>query len=514
MLSPNRIKGIFKVFRLLQQTYRHDRDGGKLDPQRGIKLRQQLEKLGPIFIKFGQILSIRADILPADVIAALTALQDQTTPFPGEQAQQIIESQLQQPIAAVFDDFDLKPLASASIAQVHTARLKTNGAEIIIKVVRPNIETIIRRDIKALYFVARQVQRWATFGKQLRPQELVAEFETTILNELDMQREAANASKLKRNFADSNIMYVPQVHWDYTRSSILVMERIHGTRISDIETLKASGTNMATLAKNGVEIFFTQVLRDRFFHADMHPGNLFIDHQNPQQPRYLGVDFGIIGTLTETDQNYIGKNFLAIFQRDYRKVAELHIEAGWVPADTRIDQFEAAIRTIAEPVFEKPISDISFGELFLKLIQVARNFNMQMQPQLLLLQKTLMSIESLGKQLYPELDLWTTAQPLLEKWFKEQYHPKKLLQSITANWQGNTLNLLQLPQKIDRFITQQTRNNSTNSKQSKPFNTISAIGLILCASGILLPPLHHVISGTIIALSGLALTWIGMQKNH
>ncbi|MGD8581348.1 MAG: ubiquinone biosynthesis regulatory protein kinase UbiB, partial [Gammaproteobacteria bacterium] len=379
---------------------------------RAERVRRSLEDLGPIFIKFGQMLSTRRDLLPDDIADGLERLQDAVPPFPGVKAQQIIEKAFGCPIDQTFDAFEPEPLASASIAQVHAAKLK-NGKEVVIKVLRPDVLPIIRRDISLLYIIAELASRYSSQARRLRPIEVVSEYEKTILDELDLLREAANASQLRRNFEGATSLYVPEVYWDYTYKNVLVMERIYGVPIRNIDELKANNTNMERLAELGVEIFFTQVFKHNFFHADMHPGNIFVDIYDPQHPKYVAVDFGIVGTLNTVDKRYLAENFLAFFQRDYHKVARLHVESGWVPAGTRVDEFESAIRSVCEPIFERPLKDISFGQLLLRLFQTARRFNMEVQPQLVLLQKTLLNIEGLGRQLYPDLDLWKTAKPFL-----------------------------------------------------------------------------------------------------
>ncbi len=432
---------------------------------RGESIRIALESLGPIFVKFGQVLSTRRDLLPEDIADALEKLQDQVLPFPSAQAIQIIEGTLLKPIKELFLSFDETPLASASIAQVHSAILP-NGDSVVIKILRPKIAAIIRQDIVLLYFVARLTERFWAHGKRLRPLELVAEFERTIMDELDLLHEAANASQLRRNFQFSPIMYVPKIYWDYAHKNLMVMERIHGIRISNIHQLKEQQCNMKKLAENGVEIFFTQVFRDNFFHADMHPGNLFVDATNPENPRYLGVDFGIMGSLSPSDQHYLAKNLLAFFRRNYREVATLHVESGWVPATTRIDQFEAAIRTVCEPIFEKPLQDISFGYLLLRLFTTAERFNMEIQPQLMLLQKTLLNIEGLGRQLYPQLDLWKTAKPFMERWIKEQRSIGKLAKLAIQDWPEISEKLIKSPQLIFSILE------NIHYSQRLPLNTI------------------------------------------
>jgi ubiquinone biosynthesis protein len=395
---------------------------------RGERIRLSLEQLGPIFVKFGQILSTRRDLLPDDIAVELARLQDRVPPFSGEQARDIIEKAYRQPINAVFAEFDLTPLASASIAQVHAAKL-LDGREVVVKVVRPDIEPVIRRDIGLLYIIANSLQRFWSEGRRLRPVEVVREFEKTILDELDLMREAASASQIRRNFNGSPLLYVPEVYWPYARRNAMVMERISGIPVSNIEGLRAAGIDLQALSERGVEIFFTQVFRHNFFHADMHPGNIFVSPEG----QYIAVDFGIVGTLSPDDQRYLAENFLAFFHRDYARVAELHVESGWVPAGTRIEEFEAAIRTVCEPIFERPLRDISFGQLLLRLFQTARRFNMEVQPQLVLLQKTLLNIEGLGRQLYPELDLWKTAKPFLELWMSEQIGTRAFFNRLKSN---------------------------------------------------------------------------------
>ncbi|MDE1984455.1 MAG: ubiquinone biosynthesis regulatory protein kinase UbiB [Gammaproteobacteria bacterium] len=421
------------------------------DVTRGERIRRALEDLGPVFVKFGQMLSTRRDLLPHDIAAELAKLQDQVPPFPGHEARLIVEKALGQPVTELFQDFSEIPLASASIAQVHTARLK-DEREVVVKVLRPGVERVIHGDVELLYLIAGLAERYWHESRRLRPREVVAEYEKTIVDELDLIREAANAAQLKRNFEGSKLLYVPEIHWPLTRRSVMVMERIHGVQISDVAALKARGTDMQRLAENGVEIFFTQVFKHNFFHADMHPGNIFVDVSDPKHPRYKAVDFGIVGTLTPRDQQYLAENFLAFFRRDYRRVAELHVESGWVPGGTRINEFESAIRTVCEPIFNRPLKDISFGHLLLRLFQVARRFNMQIQPQLMLLQKTLIYIEGVGRELYPDLDLWKTAKPFLEDWVREQMGWKSTWKKLRAALPAWRELLLETPARLNLIL--------------------------------------------------------------
>ncbi|WPO99623.1 ubiquinone biosynthesis regulatory protein kinase UbiB [Pseudomonas sp. HR96] len=398
---------------------------------RGARLRLALQDLGPIFIKFGQILSTRRDLLPEDIADELMLLQDRVPPFDPQKAMQLIEEQLGAKITDVFSRFDVEPLASASVAQVHSAQLKT-GEEVVVKVIRPGLRPIISQDLAWLFMLARQAERLSADARLLHPVDVVLDYEKTIYDELDLLREAANSSQLRRNFEDSDLLYVPQVYWDWCRPKVLVMERIYGIQVTDLATLADQRTDMKLLAERGVEIFFTQVFRDSFFHADMHPGNIFVSTVAPWSPKYIAIDCGIVGSLTPQDQDYLARNLFAFFKRDYRRVAQLHIDSGWVPAETKLNEFEAAIRTVCEPIFEKPLKDISFGQVLMRLFQTARRFNMEVQPQLVLLQKTLLNIEGLGRQLYPDLDLWSTAQPFLERWMRERVSPKSLLRNLQA----------------------------------------------------------------------------------
>ncbi|HUI60934.1 MAG TPA: ubiquinone biosynthesis regulatory protein kinase UbiB [Steroidobacteraceae bacterium] len=398
---------------------------------RGERLRLALQELGPIFVKFGQAVSTRRDLLPLDIADELAKLQDRVPPFPGSIARELIERAHGRPVTETFATFDETPLAAASIAQVHAATLR-DGTEVVVKVLRPDMRAVIQRDLEVLYALADLAQRFWSESRRLRPLEIVAEYEKTILDELDLMREAANASQLKRNFLGTDLLYVPEVYWDYCRLDVMVMERIHGIPINDLARLRASGADIARLAENGVRIFFTQVFRHNFFHADMHPGNIFVLVDDPLHPRYAAVDFGIVGTLDPRDQDYLARNFLAVFDRDYRRVALLHVESGWVPPDTRVDEMEAAVRTVCEPIFDRPLQDISFGHILLRLFAISRRFNMEVQPQLILLQKTLLNIEGLGRDLYPQLDIWKTASPILREWMRERVSVRQLLHNLRS----------------------------------------------------------------------------------
>lgn len=396
---------------------------------RGARLRLAIENLGPIFVKFGQLLSTRPDLVPEDIVRELDYLQDRVPPFASDTFVNIVESALGKKISELFFSFDREPLASASVAQVHCATL-LGGEEVVVKVIRPNIAATIEKDLALMRVLARLAEKFLPDGRRLRPVEVVEDYRHTIFDELNLQREAANAAQLRRHFEESPQLYIPKVYWDYCRPQVMVMERIRGIPVTDIAALHAQGTDMKLLAHRGVEIFFTQVFDRNFFHADMHPGNIFVSTQHPTRPQYIAVDCAIVGSLSREDQYYLARNLLAIFHRDYHQVAQLHIECGWVPATTRAADFEAAIRTVCEPIFEKPISEISFGQVLVNLFQTARRFDMTVQPSLVLLQKTLLNIEGLGRQLYPQLDLWQTALPFLERWMQARYHPKNVLAEL------------------------------------------------------------------------------------
>tara|TARA_B100001063_G_scaffold246940_1_gene288667 strand:+ start:2010 stop:3641 length:1632 start_codon:yes stop_codon:yes gene_type:complete len=393
------------------------------------RLRLALVALGPIYIKLGQILSTRKDLLSPELATELAKLQDKVPPFKAKTARSIIERSLGESIESVFAEFETEPMASASIAQVHAAKLHS-GEDVVVKVIRPNLEKTINKDIAMMMAAAKLVERYAKDGKRLRPVDVIEDYRHTIFGELDLISEAANASQLRRNFNDSDLLYVPEVYWDFCRDNVMVMERIYGTPIGDIDQLIARGTNMKVLAERGVEIFFRQVFKDSFFHADMHPGNIFVAHNDPETPQYIAIDCGIVGTLDETDQDYLARNLLAFFNQDYHEVARLHVESGWVGSGTKVNEFEAAIRSVCEPIFEKPLEEISFGQVLMRLFQTARRFNMEVQPQLVLLQKTLLNIEGLGRQLYPQLDLWNTAKPYLEQWVIKRMGPKAIWQEL------------------------------------------------------------------------------------
>ncbi|WP_226664259.1 ubiquinone biosynthesis regulatory protein kinase UbiB [Microbulbifer aggregans] len=426
--QPFWLRALWAPARLLPQSRK------ARDMSRGERLRSALEALGPIYVKFGQLLSTRPDLLPPDIVLELNKLQDKVAPYPADQCIARIEAALGAPVDELFAEFEREPLASASVAQVHAARLfgadGQPGASVVVKVLRPGIDKVIQQDLHLLGFIARWIEHYLPDGRRLRPVEVVEDYRHTIEGELDLVREAANASELKRNFANSPLLYIPEVHWDYTRENVLVLERIDGIPVTDLDQLRAQNTNMELLAERGVEIFFKQVFEHNFFHADMHPGNIFVSRQHPERPQYIAIDTAIVGSLTREDQYYLARNLLAMFRRDYRMVAELHVQSGWVRADTPINAFEAAIRAVCEPIFEKPLGEISFARVLISLFQTARRFDMAVQPQLVLLQKTLLNIEGLGRQLYPQLDLWKTAHPFLERWMRDRIHPRTILGEI------------------------------------------------------------------------------------
>lgn len=435
---------------------------GKPSDNRGERLRKALESLGPIFVKFGQLLSTRPDLVPADICAELAQLQDNVPPFKSVKFRQIVEQALDSSVDELFLSFETEPLASASVAQVHAAVLK-DGSDVVVKAVRPNIEKVIGKDIALLYTLARLLAKYSQDGRRLRPVEVIADYEQVIYDELNLQAEGANASLLRHNFEGSQLLYVPKIDWAYSNEKVLVMERIYGTPVTNIDDLKAAGVNFKTLAERGVEIFFTQVFEHNFFHADMHPGNIFVNASNPEKPSYIAIDCAIMGSLSKDDQYYMARNLIAIFKRDYRQVAELHIRSGWVPESTPVNEFTSAIRAVCEPIFQRPLNEISLGHMLISLFTTARRFDMEVQPSLVLLQKTLLNIEGLGRQLYPQLDLWTTAQPFLDKWLKDRYSPKSLFKQFkryAPDW------MEQLPE-IPPLIYQALQSMQSNEKSVK-----------------------------------------------
>jgi ubiquinone biosynthesis protein len=424
---------------------------------RAERLRRALEGLGPIFVKFGQVLSTRRDLMPPDIADELARLQDQVPPFPSSQAVALLEGVYKKKLHEVFHSFDETPVASASVAQVHFAVLP-DGREVAVKILRPGIESVILQDVALLEICAGLIERWWEDGRRLKPREVVAEFEKYLHDELDLMREAANASQLKRNFAGSRLLSVPEVYWDWCTTEVMVMERMNGIPVSQVNALRAAGIDIPKLAANGVEIFYTQVFRDGFFHADMHPGNV----QVARDGRYISLDFGIMGTLTDIDKRYLAQNFIAFFRRDYKRVAEVHIESGWAPAETRVDELEGAIRAVCEPIFDKPLREVSFGRVLLRLFQTSRRFGIEIQPQLVLLQKTLLNIEGLGLQLDPELDLWKTAKPWLERWMSEQVGWRGFLKTLREEAPNYATLLPQLP----RLLHQRLHENPTERIES------------------------------------------------
>jgi len=448
---------LLRIFRILQvglrfRLYRFiPRYAGGPDPTRAERLRQALEALGPIFVKFGQMLSTRRDLLPADIADELAKLQDQVPPFAFELAVREIENALGKSIEELFSQFDNQPVASASVAQVHLGALK-DGTEVAVKVLRPGVEQAIAKDVLLLETAAGLVERFWADGRRLKPREVVAEFSRHLDDETDLVREAANASLLRRNFAGSALLAVPAIHWDLCSRRVMVMERMRGTPISQVAQLRQKGVDIPALARAGVEIFFTQVFRDGYFHADMHPGNILVSTEGESRGRYIALDFGIMGSLSETDKSYLAQNFLAFFNRDYRRVALAHLDAGWVPAGTRMDDFETAIRAVCEPIFARPLKEIYFGKLLLRLFQTSRRFNVEVQPQLVMLQKTLLNIEGLGRELDPDLDLWQTAKPYLERWMSEQVGWRALVRTVRREAPFWAQTLPAIPRLVHRML--------------------------------------------------------------
>jgi ubiquinone biosynthesis protein len=467
ILATHLFRPLRFAFYLSPATWFERRKGGP----RGERIRLALEELGPIWVKFGQAMSTRRDLLPVDVADELAKLQDRVPPFPGAEAKAIIEAAYGRTVGEVFDTFDEEPLAAASIAQVHTARLRT-GQEVVVKVVRPGVREKIERDLEVMYTLAGLAQDYVKESRRLRPLEVVQEYEKTIIDELDLMREAANAAQLRRNFAGSDLLYVPEVYWDYCRPEVMVMERIRGVLVSDMAELRRRNTNIQVLAENGVEIFFTQVFRHNFFHADMHPGNIFVQTDDPQRPVYAAVDFGIVGSLDARDQHYLAENFIAFFDRDYNRVARLHVDSGWVPKDTRVDELEAGVRTVCEPIFNKPLSEISFAQVLMRLFEVARRFDMRVQPQLILLQKTLLQIEGLGRQLYPELDLWKTAQPIMQEWGADRLSGRHIAGELRRQLPDLSESVRMLPQLLQQFVQKASEGTLRIRVESEPYDEL------------------------------------------
>jgi len=504
---------------------------GVADKPRGERIRLALQELGPIFVKFGQILSTRRDLLPPDIAIELSLLQDQVEPFPEEQARAAIERELGQDVDTLFARFDRTPMASASVAQVHAAEL-ADGTEVVVKVLRPGIRAAIHRDVELLKTIARMAERYWPAGKQVRPTAIVAELEKTIYAELDLQREAANASQLKRNWEGSTDLYVPAVHWPYCRHGVMVMERVRGIPIDDIDGLKAAGANLKVLSQRGLEIFYTQVFRDNFFHADMHPGNILIDVSNPDDPTYIALDFGIVGSLPDDHLHYLAENFSAFFDQDYRRVAALHIEAGWVPDTVRLDELEAAVRTVCEPQLSKPLSQISFAGVLFQLFEVARQFDLIVQPELVLLQKTLLNIEGLGRQLDPELDIWATAKPILEKILRERYGLDAAASDLRARLPRWLERAPEMPGLIHEVLSQAARGELTvrsrdpareamllrqAADRRRIVRAVLAGGLLISASiliGLEVAPLYRSTSipGAVVAAIGAGLALLALRR--
>ncbi|KGQ25876.1 ubiquinone biosynthesis protein UbiB [Gallibacterium anatis CCM5995] len=429
------------------------------DKSLGWRLRMAFQELGPVWIKLGQMLSTRRDLFPEELANELALLQDQVEPFDGKLARAEIEKALGDKIERWFEAFDEQALASASIAQVHTARFNATqpqaGKEVVFKVIRPDIAPVIALDVALMYKIAKWIPRLTREGYRLRPVEVIREYEKTLLAELDLRQEMSNAIQLRENFLDSPMLYVPEMYSDFCHKNVIAMERIYGIPISDIPALEANGTDMKLLAERGVQVFFTQVFRDSFFHADMHPGNIFVSYHHPESPQYIGIDCGIVGTLNSEDKRYLAENFLAFFNRDYRRVAQLHIDSGWVPEDTNVEEFEQAFRIVCEPIFSKPLAEISFGNVLLNLFNTARRFQMQVQPQLVLLQKTLLYIEGLGRQLYPQLDLWQTAKPFLQDWLNEQISVKKMYRDFQSHLPFLREHFASFPQTLHQALLEQ-----------------------------------------------------------
>ncbi|MFP5413578.1 MAG: ubiquinone biosynthesis regulatory protein kinase UbiB [Gammaproteobacteria bacterium] len=461
---------------------------------RGERLRLALEALGPVFVKFGQMLSTRPDLIPSDICAELQKLQDTVPPFPGEEFTALIEAALGAPVDQLFAEFERMPLASASVAQVHAALL-ADGREVVVKAIRPGVQAVIELDCALLLALARGLERFSAEARRLRPVEVARDYRATIIDELDLQREAANAAILRRNFADSPLLYVPAVHWPLSNQRVMVMERIRAIPVTDVTALRAAGVDFRVLAERGVEIFFTQVFTHNFFHADMHPGNIFVDVREPRRPSYVAVDCAVIGILSDSDQYYLARNMLAIFRRDYRQVAELHLQSGWVPEGTPVVELESAVRTVCEPRFQRPLKDISLAYLLIDLFRVARRFDAEIQPSLVLLQKTLLNIEGLGRQLYPDLDLWQTAHPFLERWLRERFKPTRLLERLKRHGPESLEQFPQVPQLmfdalkrvegIERVLRERAHTEAPSGRRNATLGALcvgTAAGMLFAAS--------------------------------
>ena len=477
---------------------------------RGVRLRMALQDLGPVFVKFGQLLSTRRDLIPLDIATELAGLQDAVPPFPDERARQIVESALDKPLAEVFAEFSDEPMASASVAQVHSARLP-DGDSVVVKIVRPDIERVIASDIGVLGWMASWLEEHFVDARRLHLSEVVSDYEQTIGDELDMRKEAKNTEQLRQNFAGSPLLYVPRVYHDYCRKSVLVLERIYGVPISNIDELHRRGTNMRLLAERGVETFFTQVFVHNFFHADMHPGNIFVDISDPDNPSYIAIDCAIIGHLTRADQDYLARNLLAFFNQDYAEIARLHLQSGWIPEQTDAEAFEKVIRELCEPIFAKPLNEISFGQFLVDLFQTAREFDMEVQPQLVLLQKTLLYIEGLGRELYPQLDLWDTAKPFMESWMVEHVGPAAALRELAERAPELLEQLPQMPglllsattklKSLERSMQRQNSELASLEKQVSRLHRsrrgwrVSGTLLLLLAGVLLLNPLLQMLKG-------------------
>lgn len=487
----------------------------------GQRLRLALIDLGPVFVKFGQLLSTRRDMLDDELAEQLATLLDKVPAFDSQQSKRLIEQALKQTVVDAFAEFDDEPLASASVAQVHSARL-ISGEAVVVKIIRPGIRRTIERDLKLMRLVAKVINAAVPDLRRLRLHDVIDEYEKTILDELDLQREAGNASQLRRNFENSNLLYIPKMYWHLSNPSVLVQERIYGVPVSDIVAIEKAGISRQELAKRGVEIFFTQVFRDSFFHADMHPGNIFVNPSLPNDPQYMAVDFGIVGSLSQEDQTYLARILLAFFNRDYRQIAQLHVDCGWLPADTKVHEFEGAIRGVSEPIFSKPLAEISFAQVLLGLFQTARRFNMQVQPQLVLLQKTMLNIEGLGRQLYPQLNLWETAQPILEEWFKRQVSPKQVYRQLKQEWPDLVQQLPYLPGLVHDALQQSahplpiTESVKKGPKAKGHWSGLIGLVFVLAAAALHPIPIANQVwvapVSTVLGLIGILILW--NRGNH